>query len=123
MFQKSGYAAAARSTGMPRDIEYHAFSRVTGKIRRAIETDAPLGVLGEALTENLTLWRTIAIDIAAPENGLPAQLRAQLFFLFEFTSAHTPKVLKGEADVEALLDINRAIMQGLRPNSTVQEAH
>lgn len=118
MFQNSGYAAAARSTGMPRDIEYHAFSRVSGKISRAVESEAPLAVLAEALHENLKLWRTIAMDIAGPDNALPAQLRAQLFYLFEFTLAHTPKVLKGEADAEALLDINRAIMSGLRPATT-----
>ena len=122
MFQKNGYASATRSAGMPRDVEYHAFSRVTGKVTRAVENDAPFPVLAEALHENVALWRALAIDIAGTENGLPDQLRAQIFYLFEFTLAQTPKVLKGTADAAALVEINVAIMNGLRPASLVREA-
>jgi len=41
-------------------------------------------------------------------------LRAQLVYLGEFTRAHTQKVLRGEADPAPLIDINSAIIRGLR---------
>ena len=122
MFQNTGYAAATRTTGVPRDIEYHAFSRVTGKLTRAVEDDLPFADLAAALHENMTLWRAIALDIADKSNGLTDQLRAQIFYLFEFTLAHTPKVLKGTADAKALIEINTAIMNGLRPTAPNREA-
>ncbi|MEM9059276.1 MAG: flagellar biosynthesis regulator FlaF [Pseudomonadota bacterium] len=114
MLQTNGYMAAARSTGMPRDIEYKVFSKVTGqlKLRAAEVTDFPL--LLEALNDNLGLWRTIAFDVMDAKNGLPDQLRAQLFYLFEFTQAHTTKVMRREASVDPLIEINTAIMRGLR---------
>ena len=46
-------------------------------------------------------------------NGLPRTLRAQIFYLSEFTDHHSRRVLKGEAEVDALIDINLAVMRGL----------
>ena len=90
MLQTNGYMVATRSTGMPRDIEYQVFCKVTGAINRAANAD-PLNfaTLADALNDNLTLWRTLALDVADVDNGLPNQLRAQLFYLYEFTQAHT----------------------------------
>ncbi|MFN6978293.1 MAG: flagellar biosynthesis regulator FlaF [Gemmobacter sp.] len=41
-------------------------------------------------------------------------MRAQLFYLYEFTAAHSRRVLDGTASVEALVDVNTAMMRGLR---------
>ena len=113
-YQQNGYVSATRSTGMPRSIEYQVFSRVTGKMHKGVQPDAPFNVLAEALHENIMLWTTLGLEVADDSNELPDQLRAQIFYLFEFTRAHTPKVLRGEADVQALIDINTSIMRGLR---------
>ncbi|MEM1297908.1 MAG: flagellar biosynthesis regulator FlaF [Pseudomonadota bacterium] len=113
-YQQNGYVAATRKTGMPRSIEYQLFSKTTGRLNRASQPDGSFPDLAEALSDNLELWRTLAVDVVDDENGLPAQLRAQLLYLFEFTNAHTSKVLRGEADVSALIDINTSIMKGLR---------
>ena len=116
MLQTNGYMAATRSTGMPRDVEYQVFCKVTGALNRAAADPVDVSELATALNENLTLWRTIALDVIDADNGLPASLRAQLFYLFEFTQAHTPKILRREADVSALVDINTAIIRGLKTN-------
>lgn len=110
----NGYLDATRSTGNPRDVEYQLFSIVTGKLNRASHADAPFAELVAALDENARLWREIALDVAAAENGLPQSLRAQLFYLYEFTAAHTQKVLRNQADASALIDVNTSIMRGLR---------
>ncbi|MFK7945595.1 MAG: flagellar biosynthesis regulator FlaF [Paracoccaceae bacterium] len=120
-YQQNGYVSATKSTGMPRNIEYQLFSRITGHLNRASRPDAPMTVLAAALQENLALWRTLGLDVADTDNELSPQLRAQLFYLFEFTNAHTPKVLRGEAEVQPLIDINTSIMRGLRPSSTTQK--
>ena len=111
--------APARSS---RAVEYDLFARVTRRLtlaHRAREVDFP--ALVAALHENERLWRTLAIDVADPENALPASLRAQLFYLHEFTTSHSRKVIEGAASAEVLVDINTAIMRGLRGTSGVGE--
>ena len=115
--QQNGYLDATRSTGTPREVEYQLFTRVTGKLNRASREDADFSLLVEALNENLKLWQTIAFDVMDEDNDLPPMLRARLFYLYEFTQAHTAKVLHREADAAPLIEINTAIMRGLRPAS------
>jgi flagellar protein FlaF len=95
--------------------EYDLLSRCTQKLviawRRRHEDFPPLAT---ALTENLQLWSTLAADVAEKGNGLPASLRAQLFYLYEFTAGHTRVVLASNASVEVLVYINTAVMRGLR---------
>ncbi|MEM6661969.1 MAG: flagellar biosynthesis regulator FlaF [Pseudomonadota bacterium] len=112
---QTGYMGGSRAMGTPREIEYHLFSQVTGRLRQTSQDGVPFSELAEALVDNQTLWRTIATDVADESNGLPEKLRAQLFYLFEFTNAHTSKVLQRQADVTPLIEVNTTIMGGLRP--------
>ena len=124
MLQTNGYMAATRSTGMPRDIEYQLFCKVTGSLNKAASaTPLDFPALAAALNETLVLWRTIALDIVDNDNGLPNQLRAQLFYLYEFTQAQTGKILRGESEVSALIDVNTSIIRGLRQNRNLEGAN
>lgn len=76
--------------------------------------DTNFAGLVRALHDNTALWRTLASDVAEPENGLPKALRARLFYLYEFTVQHSTKILDDLASVEVLVDINTAVMRGLR---------
>lgn len=107
------YANPARSTATPRNIEYQVFSRVTAQLSSA-HRDREHGKLAQALQDNLSLWTILGTDVAGAGNGLPAELRSKLFYLFEFTRAHTHKVMSGEATPEILVEINGAIMRALR---------
>ena len=60
------------------------------------------------------LWGTLAEDLLQDGNQLPVPLRAQLISLAEFVRKHSLAVLGGRASVAALIDINTAIMKGLR---------
>jgi flagellar protein FlaF len=60
------------------------------------------------------LWTTLAADVAESDNGLPGPLRAQLFYLYEFAADHSRKILAGSGSVDVLVDINTAVMRGLR---------
>ena len=98
-----------------RSVEYDLIAQVTQRLRVAWKnrsTDFP--GLVRALTDNQKLWTTLASDVALPENGLPQSLRARLFYLYEFTANHSRTVLDKGASIEVLIDINTAVMRGLR---------
>lgn len=113
---RAAYGSQSAVIRTPRSIEYDAFARVTHQIKSAISGPAPsFATLTRALNDNRNLWLTLASDVAEPSNGLPQALRAQLFYLAEFTNQHTSKVLAGEAEAGVLIEINTAVMRGLRP--------
>jgi flagellar protein FlaF len=98
-----------------RSIEYDLIAQVTQRLRNAwARRDSDFPGLVAALTDNQRLWSTLASDVAQPENGLPAPLRARLFYLYEFTVHHSRAVLDKGASVEVLTDINTAVLRGLR---------
>ncbi|PWE32370.1 flagellar biosynthesis regulatory protein FlaF [Maritimibacter sp. 55A14] len=110
-----GYGAATAPIRTPRGTEYEAFARITHRLRAAAETGGTgLSQLAEALHENRRLWTILAADVAEPGNSLPPQLRAQIFYLAEFTIKHSGEILRGKADAAPLIEINTAIMRGLR---------
>lgn len=119
--RQNGYMNATRSVGMPRDVEYQLFARVTGQINMALSGEGGFPDLAEALHQNFILWQTIAFDVMDEDNALPPSLRAQLFYLYEFTRVHTQKVLRKEADASALIEVNTSIMRGLRANNGAVE--
>jgi flagellar protein FlaF len=99
----------------PRSVEYDLLAQVTRRMRLAwTGRDGDFPALVRAVTDNLTLWSTLAADVALPGNTLPAALRARLFYLYEFTARHSRAVLDGKASAEVLVDINTAVMRGLR---------
>ena len=111
----SAYGNAKRAVNTPRQIEYQAFAKVTAQLSRVAEQETPsFPELVEALHQNQLLWTTLAADVAVEDNGLPDLLRAQLYYLAEFTRDHTRKVMKGNADAAPLIEINTSIMKGLR---------
>ena len=70
--------------------------------------------LAQALHENRQLWDAVAIELVDDGNALQADLRAGLLSLAIFVRQHGEKVLHGEASVQAIVDVNQAIMNGLR---------
>jgi flagellar protein FlaF len=104
--------APARSA---RNTEYELFARTTRRLSIAWSHRVEnYEALVAALHDNGTMWRTFAVDVADIGNTLPSPLRAQIFYLYEFTSVHSQKVLDGVASAEVLVDINAAVMRGLR---------
>jgi flagellar biosynthesis activator protein FlaF len=114
---QSAYARQDAPAPTPRMIEYDALARVTRRL--AAETPADQAAhayprLAAALHDNLRLWRALAEDVAHPDNGLPSGLRAQLFYLYEFTEVQSRRILDGTAKPQVLIEINTAVMRGLR---------
>jgi flagellar protein FlaF len=111
---RDGYGVAA-PTRSARGSEYAVFAQVTRRLAAVDEEDrAAYGRLAEAVIDNQRLWGTLAEDLMLDTNVLPIALRAQLISLAEFVRRHSLSVLQGKAKVAALVDINTAIMRGLR---------
>jgi flagellar protein FlaF len=111
---RSAYVGAAGSTRTDRGAEYDAFVRCTRALTSARTGKGGYPALVRALHDNRCLWTALAADVSKEENALPAPLRARIFYLAEFTLHHSRRILAGEADVTALIDVNTAVMRGLR---------
>ncbi len=112
----SAYAEASSPARSSRSVEYDAFSKISHRLRNAANNRREsFPEFASAVSDNRRLWTTIAIDVAQNGNQLPQELKARLFWLAEFTENESKRLLRGEGDVGVLIEINAAIMQGLRP--------
>jgi len=67
----------------------------------------------DALDWNRRLWSVLAADCASSSNALPETTRARIMALNLWVNRYTSEVMRRKADVDALIEINRTIMQGL----------
>lgn len=67
----------------------------------------------DSLDWNRRLWSTLSTDCGLPENGLPKELRAQIISIGLWVGRYTSDVMQNGADINALIDVNKAIMEGL----------
>lgn len=121
---QQAYSSAAQAPlRTSRSAEYQAFSEIIRRLSRAGQMEAAkFAELASAIHDNRALWTILASDVASADNALPETLRAQIFYLAEFTDQHSRKVLKGEADVSALIEINTAVMRGLSAAAAASES-
>jgi flagellar protein FlaF len=112
------YQQAAQRAESPRDVEYRLFGDVTRALMSAKEAD-PLDFSTriQALDWNRRLWSALASDCASDANGLAPQLRASIMTLSIWVAKHSSAVMRREETFEPLIDVNRIIMQGLRPQT------
>ena len=112
---QAAYAPASAPIRTPRSAEFEVFARVTRRLQSAARaTPADFPSLAAALHDNRRLWTALAADVSDAGNGLPDALRARLFYLHDFTRQHSEKVLTGSATADVLVEINTAVMKGLR---------
>jgi len=98
-----------------RGTEYELFARVTHKMRQAAAKGKPgFAALAEAIHHNRNLWTVLATDVASKDNKLPRDLKARIFYLSEFTQVYSGKILSKGASIAPLVEINAAMMRGLR---------
>lgn len=118
----AGYAQTRKVTANPRQIEAQLFAQIAAELELASsEGNGSKTALAAAVHRNNQLWNALLTDLANPENGLGAELRAQLISLGTFSVRHGSKVLAGDAAAKSLIDINRALSAGLRA-ATAQAA-
>lgn len=115
LMAQRAYARPDVTARNPRSVEYDLLARATADLGTAwAQRSQNFATLAAAIDANLRLWTMLGADVADPGNALPQALRAQLFYLYEFTADHSRAVLEGRSSVEVLVDINTAVMRGLR---------
>ncbi len=126
---RRAYTANHAPVRTNRGSEYDAFAKVTQKLQSALlnpgrdieEASKRIRLkarTAEAVDLNRRLWNLLAVDVLSDENLLPEETRASILSLNEFTRTHSRKVLREEADVRPLIEINAAIMRGLSTGRT-----
>jgi flagellar protein FlaF len=116
---KSAYSAAKAPTRTHKDIEFDAIARITHRLIAASRKGSDgFNDLVSAVSDNRKLWTIFAADLASKGNAYPPQLKDSLIDLADFTRTHSSKVLARKAHVGPLVEINTAIMRGLRSGAT-----
>jgi flagellar protein FlaF len=109
------YKAAQSATEHPRSTEYRLFAQVT---RALMQVGKEVDVTAhETLNWNQRVWIALQTDVASETNKLPDTLKAQLISLAMWVDNYTLKVMKQGAPVTPLVEVNRAIMEGLAANA------
>ena len=110
------YQSAAQQAEDPRSVEYRLFAEVTRSLMTASELAATdIGGRMTALDWNRRLWSVLATDCAQPGNALPDAVRANVISLGLWVNRHTSAVMAGAESFGPLIEVNRAMMQGLSP--------
>jgi flagellar protein FlaF len=106
------YTVAQNTTENPRQTEYRLFAQVTRSLLECKGEDSK-SLLAKSIHWNRRLWLALQADCALENNLLPDETRAGIISLAMWVDKHSRKVLRGEAEIEPLIDVNRSIMEGL----------
>lgn len=110
----SAYSKAARSYESPRSVEYRLLGQVTGALIAARDNEGDVRKRMDALLWNKQVWDAFLVDLNSDGNQLPTELKQSLIGLALWVNRETSLVMDGEADLDALIDVNQNIMEGLK---------
>ncbi|HPF46344.1 MAG: flagellar biosynthesis regulator FlaF [Alphaproteobacteria bacterium] len=109
----NAYHNASKTTETPQQTEYRLFVEVTRALMEAKGLAKTDQKLHDALYWNRRMWSTFATDCAIEGNQLPKTLRAQIISLSIWVGKHSSKIIRENEDIQALIDVNRSVMEGL----------
>ena len=112
----AAYTRTIKETESPRQIEGRVVAQVTTALERHAAEGPGSPEFRDALFRNQRLWGAFRGALIDDDNALPAALRASLISLSFWVDRHTTAVLNGGDTAEALIDVNRRILAGLRGN-------
>ena len=107
------YQSTLTVTESPRQTEYRLFAQVTKALMDAKAEGEKGKEFIAAIDWNRRLWLMLQMDLVSDENGLADALKAQLISVAIWVDKHTTSALRGDAKIQPLITVNRAIMEGL----------
>jgi len=113
----NGYAAYGRvqnATEGPRQIEFRLLAQVTGALRAAKSDPNDRPKLYNALIWNKKVWDAFMADLVDERNQLSGDIRKSLISLGAWVSKQTFAVMDGKANIDALIEVNSSVMEGLK---------
>lgn len=115
LLAQNAYRQDAQAVRTHRGVEYDAIARITHALKTAARHGSTgFPELAAAIHDNRRLWTILATDAADAGNQFPDTLRARIMYLAEFTRLHSSKVLNEKASPAPLIEVNTAILKGLR---------
>jgi flagellar protein FlaF len=110
----SAYQTTRDETADSKSVEIEILRRAILKLKPYCGSDFYLEADSAAvLSENLRLWDIFSVDLLDEKNDLPEGLRLSLLQLANFVRTHTLGLYRNEGRVDVLVDINRAVLDGL----------
>lgn len=97
----------------PRQIEYRLLAQVTGALID-VRDGKDKRKYFDALLWNQRVWDAFLHDVSDDRNQLPMPLRKRIVALCLWVRKETNALIDGSGDLEALITVNRNIMDGLR---------
>lgn len=110
----NAYRNARSRVETPRATEHRLMSEITGEMMDARAAGLTGAALIQPLHRNREMWSAFADDCGPVGNGLPDTLRAGIVSLALWVNRFTSDVVTGREKIDALIDVNRTIMEGLR---------
>lgn len=105
-------AAAPTAQRESRAVEREVLIRVTNALEAAGRTGSSTD-LAKAASDNQLLWSVFVRDLQGDQNHLPPALRRQLTEIGQTVVRETSENINAGLDVDFLVSINRAIIEGL----------
>ena len=105
------YAAQAKASESPRDLEIRAVSFVTRQLIEANTTGGDLLARIRALNANMRLWAVMVEDLSQPGNALPTAIKARYVSLGSFAKRHSVASLMDGSDMSTLIQINTDVLE------------
>jgi len=115
------YEKAQRSSETPSQIEYRLFVQVTNALKTAQAEKLRGAELMGVLDWNRRMWSVFSSDCGTEGNTLPDALRAGIVSLSIWVSKHSSAIMRGDEDIQDLININTTIMEGLADQAKLQQ--
>lgn len=109
----NAYVRAQKVAATPRSTEYRLMSEITGEMIAARDAGLAGVKLAPALHRNRQAWGLFRTMCQAPDNALPAELRAGIISLGMWVDKYTSLVITGREAIDELIAVNRAVIGGL----------
>ncbi|HEY1095611.1 MAG TPA: flagellar biosynthesis regulator FlaF [Alphaproteobacteria bacterium] len=117
----SAYKFTNQQAKDTRDTEYRLLAQVTAALLVAKEknSSSELRERIDAVLWNRDVWGALKADLSSEGNSLPKELRASLISIAIWVEKESLRVVDGKGDIDALIEVNRNIMEGLKPKDDV----
>ena len=118
----SAYSSVQKQTETPQQVEYRLLGQVTTALRKAQKAETGLQERLSAILWNGKVWDAFLCDLSEPGNNLPDSLKNSLIQLAQWVARETELAIEGKAELDAMINVNRQIMEGLQDQFRLAEA-
>lgn len=106
------YQIAQQNSESPKQSEARALTLANSRLIAAKESGSHYDVIA-AVHFNRRVWTVFQTDLISPDNALPDYLKAQLISLAIWVQKQGSKVMRKQANIDTLVEVNQNIIEGL----------